>query len=91
LAISTTKSPSEPAVAREIDRALAKLTAATVRAADELAAMRGPAAVLPRSVRVQLSKAIEELDLLRHYLHKTTITRVIAATDSLQNSRRERA
>jgi hypothetical protein len=78
-------------VAREIDRALAKLTAATVRAAHELAAMRGPSAVLPWPVRVQLNNAIEELDLLRHYLHETAITRVIAATESLQNSQQERA
>jgi hypothetical protein len=79
-------------MAREIDRALAKLTAATVRAAAELAAMRGPAGVLPRQVRIQLNNAIEELDLLRHFLHEATIARVITAPDSLdENKKQERA
>jgi hypothetical protein len=67
---------------REIDRALAKVTGAAVRAADELGNVRNTARALPLPIRIQLNNAIEELDLLRFRLHEATLMRVISASDS---------
>lgn len=77
-------------MSREVERALAKVTGAAVRASDELASVRGVAQALPLPIRIQLNNAIEELDLLRHRLHEATLMRVIAAADTPQPSK-ERA
>jgi hypothetical protein len=65
-------------MAREIDRVLAKITGATVHASYELNGVRNVARVLPLPIRIQLNKAIEELDLLRFHLHEAT---AVAASD----------
>lgn len=63
------------------DRALAKLTAEAARSANDLAALRHVAVVLPMEIRVQLNNAIEEVDLLRHRLHEGTLLRVVGTSD----------
>jgi hypothetical protein len=62
---------------REVDRALAKLTGAAVRASDELTDVRTIARALPLPIRIQLHNVIEELDLLRFHLHEATPMRQI--------------
>ncbi len=68
-------------MAREVERALAKVTGAAVRTTDELTSVRSVAQALPQPIRIQLNNAIEELDLLRHYLHEATLLRVISTAD----------
>jgi hypothetical protein len=67
-------------MACEIDRALAKIAIATVRASDELNHVRNIARVLPLPIRIQLNNAVEELDLLRFHLHEAAPMR--AAVES---------
>jgi hypothetical protein len=63
-------------------RALAKLTKEAARCGRYLAALRGDAEVLPMQIRIQLNNAIEEIDLLCHYLHEETLMRVVRKSDA---------
>jgi hypothetical protein len=69
-------------MSREVDGALAKLTGAAVRAANELSSMRATARASPQPVRIQLNNATDELDLLRFRLHEATLMHVVAAADT---------
>jgi hypothetical protein len=71
-----------PDEARVVARALAKLTKETARTGRDLASLRDDAEVLPMGIRIQLNKAIEEIDLLCHYLHEATLMRVIRKSDA---------
>jgi hypothetical protein len=50
--------------------------------AGDLASLRDDAEVLPMGIRIQLNNAIEEIDLLCHYLHEATLMRVIRKSDA---------
>jgi hypothetical protein len=63
-------------------RALARLTKEAARAGRDLAHMRDDAEVLPIEIRRQLNCAIEEIDLLSHYLHEETLMRVVRKSDA---------
>ena len=67
---------------RLVARALAKLTKEAARAGRELASLRDDAEVLPMQIRIQLNNAIEEIDLLCHYLHEQTLMRVVRKSDA---------
>ena len=67
---------------RIVARALAKLTKEAARTGRDLASLRDDAEVLPREIRIQLNNAIEEIDLLRHYLHEETVMRVVRKSDA---------
>jgi hypothetical protein len=54
------------------ERALAKLTAAAVKASAELSSCYGHADALPLDIAKQLAVAAEEVDFLRHLLHQVT-------------------
>ena len=53
---------------RLVARALAKLTKEAARTGRDLASLRDDAEVLSMGIRIQLNNAIEEIDLLCHYL-----------------------
>ena len=67
---------------RIVARALAKLTKEAARTDRELASLRDDAEVLPMEIRIQLNNAIEETDLLCHYLHEETLMRVVRKSDA---------
>ena len=67
---------------RIVARALAKLTKEAARTDRELASLRDDAEVLPMEIRIQLNNAIEEIDLLCHYLHEETVIRVVRKSDA---------
>jgi hypothetical protein len=67
---------------RIVARALAKLTKEASRVGKDLAALRRDAEVLPTTICLQLNNAIEELDLLSHYLHEETLMRVVRKSDA---------
>ena len=67
---------------RLVARALAKLTKEAARTDRELASLRDDAEVLPMEIRIQLNNAIEEIDLLCHYLHEQTLMRVVRKSDA---------
>jgi hypothetical protein len=67
---------------RLVARALAKLTQEAARTGRDLASLRDDAEVLPMEIRIQLNNAIEEIDLLRHYLHEETVMRVVRKSDA---------
>lgn len=67
---------------RIVARALAKLTKEASRVGKDLAALRCDAEVLPTAICLQLNNAIEELDLLSHYLHEETLMRVVRKSDA---------
>jgi hypothetical protein len=62
---------------RIVARALAKLTKEAARTGRDLASLRDDAEVLPMGIRIQLNNAIEEIDLLCHYLHEQALMRVV--------------
>jgi hypothetical protein len=72
-------------MAREVERALSKLTAEAARTAADLSALRRTAEVLPMPIRIQLNNAIEELDLLRFHLHEATLGIVIDGNPDRRN------
>jgi hypothetical protein len=63
-------------------RALAKVTKEAARAGRDLASLRDDAEVLPMEIRIQLNNAIEEIDLLGHFLHEETLIRVVRKSDA---------
>ena len=63
-------------------RVLAKLSEEAARAGRDLAALRDDADVLPMEIRIQLNNAIEEIDLLCHYLHEETVMCVVRKSDA---------
>jgi hypothetical protein len=67
---------------RIVARTLAKLTKEAARTGRELASLRDDAEVLPMEIRIQLNNAIEEIDLLCHYLHEQTLMGVIRKSDA---------
>ena len=67
---------------RLVARALAKLTQEAARTGRDLASLRDDAEVLPMEIRIQLNNAIEEIDLLCHYLHEETVMRVVRKSDA---------
>jgi hypothetical protein len=67
---------------RIVARALAKLTKEAARTGRDLASLRDDAEVLPLEIRIQLNNAIEEIDLLCHYLHEETLTRAVGKSDA---------
>jgi hypothetical protein len=71
-----------PAEIRLVGRALAKLTKEASRAGKDLAALRDDAEELPMLIRIQLNNAIEEIDLLSHYLHEETLLHVVRKSDA---------
>jgi hypothetical protein len=67
---------------RIVARALARLTKEAARAGRDLASLWDDAEVLRMEIRIQLNNAIEETDLLCHYLHEETLLRVIRKSDA---------
>jgi hypothetical protein len=67
---------------RIVARALAKLTKEAARTGKDLASQRDDAKVLPTEIRIQLNNAIEEIDLLCHYLHEETLMRIVSKSDA---------
>ena len=67
---------------RIVARALANLSKEAARTGRDLASLRDDAEVLPMEIRIQLNNAIEEIDLLCHYLHEQTLMRVVRKSDA---------
>jgi hypothetical protein len=65
-----------------IARSLAKITKEAARSGRDLADLRDDAEVLPMQIRIQLNNAIEEIDLLCHFLHEATLMRVVKESDA---------
>ena len=59
------------------ERALAKLTGAAKRVADDVRTMQADSRDLPLPIIIQVNNVMEDLDLLRHRLHEETIRRVV--------------
>ena len=67
---------------RIVGRSLAKLTKEAARTGRDLASLRDDAEVLSMGIRIQLNNAIEEIDLLCHYLHEETLMRIVSKSDA---------